>query len=338
MKRAREHDTCRRSIPLPLIRGATGIKRLRGGHHDAPASSSVTLERGRLGNTMVLALLLFSLLGILAAIAGAYALPARSMAARPVKRPPPRHTPTPTAVASSTATATPSPTFTASATTTATVLTNATPSVKATAASTTGNAGGNQRRTPGSTLPTRSTHNAAVQQTHRVQQKGEGTFPPLVLGILSGMAACVLLAVAGLVLLRKWLMPVRRKLPPSGAAPWQRVRDTGLNDNVHSSGYSRQTFPMTDAFLSVTSKNIPSRRAVSSTTTSYFVLKRQSNLPTRHLLRSTRLKAIDQDGMPVAARDSSAILPRQKSQLGATMSEPGREKNSEEMPSLHHPL
>src|SRR2546421_10571228 len=197
MKRAREHDTCRWSIRQPLRRGATGIKRLRGGHHYAPASCSVTLERGRLATTMVavlwLALLLFSLLGIQAAIAGAYALPARSMAARPVKRPPPRHTPTPTAVASATATATPSPTFTASATTTATVLTSATPSVKATAASTTGNTGGNQRRTPGSTVPTRSTHNAAVQQTHRVQQKGEGTFPPLVLGILSGMAAGVLL-------------------------------------------------------------------------------------------------------------------------------------------------
>jgi hypothetical protein len=44
------------------------------------------------------------------------------------------------------------------------------------------------------------------------------------------IAAVVLLVVIGLVL-RRWLMPARKaKLPPSGAAPWQRVRTTGLDD------------------------------------------------------------------------------------------------------------
>jgi hypothetical protein len=52
--------------------------------------------------------------------------------------------------------------------------------------------------------------------------KGGGCFFPVVIGTLSGIAAVVLLVAVGLVLLRKWLMPVRKvKVPPSGAAPWR---------------------------------------------------------------------------------------------------------------------
>src|SRR5712692_1229750 len=193
MKRAREHDThniCRDAIN----RVPTGIKRLRGRHHHAPASSSVMPERSRLGNAIVavlsLTFLLFSLAGVLAVITGAYALTpnrlsAPSLAAGPMKRPPPRQSPTPTTVPSSTATAMPSPTFIATPTTIATVPASATPPIKATAPSVTGKVGGSQRQTPVSTPLSSSTGIPAVQQ------KEQGAFLPLVMGI----AAVVLLVI-----------------------------------------------------------------------------------------------------------------------------------------------
>src|SRR5713226_8389363 len=271
MKRAREHDThniCRDAIN----RVPTGIKRLRGRHHHAPASSSVMPERSRLGNAIVavlsLALLLFSLAGVLAVITGAYALTpnqlsAPSLAAGPMKRPPPRQSPTPTTVPSSTATAMPSPTFIATPTTMATVPASATPPIKATAPSVAGKVGGSQR------LPV-STPLSSATGSPALQQKEQGAFLPLVMGI----AAVVLLVIIGLVL-RRWLMPVRKaKLPPSGAAPWQRVRTTGLDDSMNSSGYGRQKLPGTYAFLRTTKNIIPSRMKVSSTTR-HFVPKRR---------------------------------------------------------------
>ncbi len=113
------------------------------------------------------------------------------------------------------------------------------------------------------TPSTRST-SSAVQHPSRVQQKGEVGFSPLVRGILIGIAAVVLLAAVGLLLLLKWLMPVKWvKLPPSGAAPWQRVRPTSLHGNMNSSSDSTQQLPTTDAFIPPARNSMPS---LSSTT------------------------------------------------------------------------
>jgi hypothetical protein len=99
-----------------LSRGVPGIKRRCGRRHNAPAPSAALAERGRrghaLGAVLALALLLFAVPGMGAAITGASArtpqhLSARSWAARPTKTPPPRHAPTPTTVPSPTLTAPP---------------------------------------------------------------------------------------------------------------------------------------------------------------------------------------------------------------------------------------
>ena len=317
MKRAREHDTHNRPILQRFIKGAIGIKRLRGRHHHAPAPSSVIPERGRLRNAIVavlsLALLLFSLAGILAVITGAYALTpnqpsAPSLAAGPMKRPPPRQYPTPTTVPSPI----PSPTFIATPTTIATVPASATPPIKATAPSVTGKVGGSQRL-PVSTPLSSSTGSPALHQ------KEQGAFLPLVMGI----AAVVLLVIIGLVLWR-WLMPVRKmKLPPSGAAPWQRVRTTGLDDSMNSSGYGGQKLPGTYACLRTTKNIIPSRMKVSSTTR-HFVPKRPSTSPAQHFLKPTRLKAINKSDLPASARAS--ILTRQNSQPVTTIRERAKKR------------
>ncbi len=337
MKNAREY-IARRGVHAPAVsRGAPGIKRLQGGHPNAPAPSSVMPERGRSGNALVvllsLALLLFALLGLLAAITGAYALTpnqlsASSLAGRPTKTPPPRRSPTSTTVPSPTATATPSPapspTFFAIPTTRATVPASVAPPAKATTPSASGKPGGSQRPTPVSTPSTSSTSSPAVQQ------KEEDAFFPLV--ILSGIAAVALLVAVGLWLLQQWLMPVRKvKVPPSGAAPWQRVRPTSLPGNINSSVDRRQQLPTTDAFLPATRNSIPSRKGFSSPT-SQFGPNWQSMRPMRQFLGPTRVKAIHTSGMPAGAQGSSAILPRQNSQPMAPKSERGREKNAEEMP------
>jgi hypothetical protein len=324
MKNAIEHGT-RKGIMLQQVRReATGIKQLHGGQHSAPAPSAVMLEHGRRGHALVavlsLALLLYSSLGMLAAITGASArtpnqLSARAWAERPTKTPPPRRTPTPTTV--------PSPTLTAPPTTVATVPARATPPVKATTPP-----GGSQRRRPLSTLPTSTTSSPAVHQLSRVQQQGEGALFPLVLGILTGIAAVGLLVAVGRWLLRKWLLPVRKvKVPPSGAAPWQRVRPTSLQSSMDGAAYRRQHLPRTDAFIPDARITIPSRPS----TTSQGVPKWQARLSTRHLLRPTRLKAIPTSGTPAAVKSSSAILPGQNSQPMAPMRERESAKNAEEM-------
>lgn len=343
MKNAREHSARKGFMLRQFPRGAPGIERLRGRPPNAPAPSSVMPERGRPGNALgavlSLALLLFALLGLLAAITGTYALTpnqlsASSLAGRPTKTPPPRRSPTPTTVPSPTATATPSPspspTFIATPTTRATVPASVAPPAKATTPSASGKPGGSQRPTPVSTPSTSSPSSSAVQHPSRVQQKEGDAFLPLV--ILSGIAAVALLVAVGLWLLWQWLMPVRKvKVPPSGAAPWQRVRTTSLPGNINSSVDRRQQLPTTDAFLPATRNSIPSRKGFSSPT-SHFWLNWQSMRPTRQFLGPTRVKAIHTSGMPAAAQGSSAILPRQNSQPMAPMSERGREKNAEEMP------
>src|SRR5260370_4044398 len=235
MKKAENRATRKGFMLGQCRRGATGIKRLRGRQDKAPAPSAVMLEDGRrghaLGAVLSLALLLFSSVGLLAAITGASAftpnqLSARSWAARPTKTPPPRRSPTPTTVPSPTASATPapapSPTFTATPTTRATVPASAAPPVKATTPSATGQPGGSPGPTPVSTPSTPSTASPAVHHLSRVQHKRGGAFVSLVIGILTGSGAVGLLVASGRWLLRKWLLPASKvQAPPSGAAPWQ---------------------------------------------------------------------------------------------------------------------
>ncbi len=326
MKKAENRATRKGFMLGQCRRGATGIKRLRGRQHKAPAPSAVMLEHGRrghaLGAVLSLALLLFSSLGLLAAITGASAftpnqLSARSWAARPTKTPPPRRSPTPTTVPSPTASATPapapSPTFTATPTTRATVPASAAPPVKATTPSATGQPGGSPGPTPVSTPSTPSTGSPAVHHLSRVQHKGGGAFVPLVIGILTGSAAVGLLVASGRWLLRKWLLPVRKvKVPPSGAAPWQRVRTTSLPDSMNSPGDRRQPFPTTDAFLPATRTSLPSR---------------SGGLVSHELLWAKMAGNV----ADAAGKSSSAILPRQNSQPIAPMRERESAKNAEEM-------
>ena len=262
MKNALEHKT-RQGFMLQQLRGrAAGIKRRRGRHPNAPAPSTALAEHGRachaLRAVLALALLLFSLSGLLTVITGAYArtpnqLSASAWAGRPTKTPPPRRSPTPTPVPSPTA---PSPTFTATPTTRATVPASTAPPVKATTPSASGKPGGSTRPAPVSTPATGS---PAVQHPSRVQQKGGSAFLSLAIGILGGIAAVALLVAGGLWLLRQWLLPVRKvKVAPSGAAPWQRVRTTSLPGSMNSPGDRKQPFPTSDAFLPATRYSMPS--------------------------------------------------------------------------------
>jgi hypothetical protein len=332
MKNAREPERRMGFTLRQWRRRAPGIKRRCGRQHNAPAPSAAIPERCRLvhalGAELALALLLFAVLGMGAAITGAAARTPQqlsvSSAARPTKTPPPRHSPTPTTVPSPTPAPAPSPTLTAPPTTIATVQARATPPVKATPPSVGRQAGGSQRR-PHSTLPT---SNPAVQQPSRVQQQGEGAFSPLVLGILSGIAAVALLVAVGRWLLRKWLLPVMKvKVPPSGATPWERVRPTSLQKSQDSAGYNRQQLPTTDAFIPAARITVPSRPS----TASKGMPKWQARPSTRHLLRPTRLKAIHTSGTPAAVKSSSSIPPRQNGQPMAPMRERESAKDAEEM-------
>jgi hypothetical protein len=323
MKKAENRATRKGFMLQQCRRGAPGMKRLRGRQHNAPAPSAVMLEHGRrghaLGAVLALALLLFASLGLLAAITGASArtpnqLSAHSWAERPTKTPPPRRSPTPTTVPSPTAPATPapalSPTSTATPTTKATVPASAAPPVKATTPAATGKPGGRPRPTP---VSTPSTGSPAVHHPSRVQHKGGGAFVPLVLGTLSGIVAVALLVAGGRWLLRQWLLPVRKvKGPPSGAAPWQRVRTTSLPGSMNSPGDRRQPFPTPDAFLPATRNSLPS----------------QSGGLVSHELLWAKMAGHVADA---AGKSSSAILPRQNSRPMAPMRERESAKSSEEM-------
>jgi hypothetical protein len=239
MKNAVKRDTRKGFIFQQCMRVASRIRHPRGRHHMAPAPFPVMPEhvwsvRAMLA-VLLLALLLFSLPGITGVITSTYALTPNqlsvsSLATRPTKTPPPRHSPTPRTV--------PSPT--APATTMATVPAGAVPPAKATTQPTVRQPGASQMHRSVATPSTRST-SSAVQHPFRVQQKGEVGFSPLVRGILIGIATVVLLVAVGLLLLLKWLMPVKWvKLPPSSANSWQRVRPTSLHGNMNSSSDSTQ--------------------------------------------------------------------------------------------------
>ena len=332
MKSVREHDSCKMSIFQQLVRSATKIK--RPWRSSPGTSSSVMSGHGRPGRAIAgvisLALLLFSLAGIPGVITGAYALSpdwlsVRSLAETPAKGQPPRHTPTPTPVPSSTATATlsptltpspaPSPTFTAVPTKIATAPAGATPTVKVTVPSISGQAGRSQRQTPVSTSPTDSTGSPAAQRN------GESPSPFLIMGILSGIAAIVLLVAIGPVLLRRRLMPARNvKLPPGGAAPWQRVRDSANSTDNNST----QNLPVTGTLLPTTGNSTPITKGNSSTTSHLVPKRRSALLPVRHSLKPTKLKAINRSSLPARARDSN--LTRQNGLPMRTIRERAKER------------
>jgi|GEM_PF-2509993 len=263
MKNAVKRDTRKGFIFQQCMRVASRIRHPRGRHHKAPAPLPVMPEHVWSGRAIVavllLALLLFSLLGITGVITSTSALTPNqlsvsSLATRPTKTPPPRHSPTPRTV--------PSPT--APATTMATVPAGAVPPAKATTQPTVRQPGGSQLHRSVARPSTRST-SSAVHHPSRVQQKGEGGFSPLVRGILIGIATVVLLVAVGLLLLLKWLMPVKWvKVPPSSAAPWQRVRPTSLHGDMNSSSDSTQQLPTTDAYIPPAINSMPFQRGFSS--------------------------------------------------------------------------
>jgi hypothetical protein len=297
-----------------------------------------------------LLLLLFSCLGAIEGIANAQAnaphlLSAPISAVKPTRTPPGWHTPTPT-------TPTPSPTLAVTLTRIPTVPANTTPTVQGA----TPQATQTQRRilmpTPISTQPTPST-TSTIRPTSSSQQEGTTPISLVIIGTLSVIGGIMLLLAIGLLLLRKYLMPSAKvRLPPSGAPPWQRMRINSLEDRVSSSDHSwqrRQTLdgssptsndcvPTTDGYLPITRNAIPSRRAFSSTTSSFALKKRQLKLPTAHLLRPTRLKKMLNNGIVAEPRQNAFNLSRQNSQPGAVLREPGEERDLEEVPSLDDPF
>ena len=151
---------------------------------------------------------------------------------------------------------------------------------------------------------------------------------PLVIGILIGIAAVVLLVAGGLWVLRQWLMPVRKvKVPPSGAAPWQRVRPTSLPGSMNSPGDRRQPFPTTDAFLPATRNSLPSRRG-GLVSHELLWAKLAGNEADAAVLETNQVGSHPYERH---AR-SRAILPRHNSQPMAPMRERESEKNAEEVP------
>jgi hypothetical protein len=143
-------------------------------------------------------------------------------------------------------------------------------------------------------------------------------------GILSGFAAVGLLVAVGRWLLRKWLLPVRKvKLPPSGATPWERVRPTSPQKNQDGAGYWRQPLPTTDAFIPITSINLPSL----SSTTGQDAPQWQARLSTRHLFEANAIESHPY-GRHASSTQEQQCNP---SQLVAPMRERERAKNAEEM-------
>ena len=161
------------------------------------------------------------------------------------------------------------------ATVIATAPASAPPPVKATTPSPTRKPRVSQRQIP---VSTSSTGSPAVQPPSHIQQRREAAFLPLlVMGILSAIATFALLMAVGMVLLRKWLLPVRKvKLPPSGAAPWQRVPPTSLPGSINSSGSSIEPFSTTDASLPAARNSIPSRKGFPFPTSNGLPLEAQT--------------------------------------------------------------
>jgi hypothetical protein len=286
--------------------------------------------------TLSLALLLFSFIGAIEGIANTQAmtpnlLPASKSAAKPTRTPPGLRSPTPTAPA-------PSPTFIATPTTIPTVSASATSPVKATMPSAAQKQKGSQMPSRISAHPTPST-TSTVQHASHPQQKSELPLLPITIGILSGIGGVMLLVLIGLLFLRKYLMPSAKvRLPPSSVVPWQRVRTNSLDGNMNDFSYNLHSLPTPGGFPPITRNVIPSRWGFSSITSKSAPIKTQSVLPERRLLKPTRLKAINNNGILVDPKSDALIPPGQNSQSGAVLEEPWKERNSEELPSLDDPF
>lgn len=217
MTRAQEQKRPSRLFLLLLRRGATGIRRLRRGHPSAPASASVRRERGRLVNRLIvvplLALLLFSLIGLLAVMTSAYAftspqLSASSLSVEPWKKHPNPPTPSPTLTVSpsSTASATPapvpSPTFAPTPRPGATIPAYTTPSINPTVLSVSEVGGGGPGPNPGALSQTSFTG------TQTLPQQGAHAAPPRILPFTC-IAMGILLVMVGA---RLWIgsIPARK--------------------------------------------------------------------------------------------------------------------------------
>lgn len=287
-----------------------------------------------------LALLLFSLIGVIEGITNARAIAPNLLsigksAAKPTKTPPARYSPTPTAPASPTSTVSPSPT----PTTTSVVLPGVTPAISATTLAASQGSSGSQIPTPKSSLSTPS-NTSATQLRSQNQQDSEPPLFSVVMGTLGGIAGLLLLFAVGLLLLRRYLRPVTgAKLPSRNSFHWQRVRSGSPQDNMNSSGYSEPAPPTPSgrSFLSSTRNVIPSRRAFTSTISNFTRKRKQSMLPTGHSLKPTRLKALNSS--TVAGPEISSSIPIiQNNQLIATTGEPWKNRDSDEMLSTDDPF
>jgi hypothetical protein len=341
----------RKQFSLQQILGRVSKSwRLQGLRRQSPLLSPVMAERESLANQTIhlashardarpaisraiiaacsLALLLFSFIGALKGIANTQAmtpnlLSASKSTAKPTRTPPGWYSPTPTAPAAS-------PTFIATPTTI--------PTVKATAPSAAQKQRGSQMPPPISTHPTPSI-TSTVQHTSQLPQNSELPLFNVIIGTLSGIGGVMLLLVIGLLLLRKYSMPSAKvRQPPSGAVPWQRVRTNSLHGYMHGSRYNVHSLPTPGGFLPTARNVIPSRRGFSSITSKSAPIKTQLVLPKRRLLKPTRLKAINNNGILADPKNDALILPWQNTQPGAVLDEPWKERNLEDLPSLDDPL
>jgi len=283
-----------------------------------------------------LALLLFSFIGVIEGITNARAiapnLPSTgNSVAKPTKTPPGKYSPTPTAPAS--------PTFTATPTTISIGLPGVTPAISATTLTASQGSSGSQIPTPKSSLSTPS-NTSDTQLRSQNQQDSEPPLFSVVMGTLGGIAGLLLLFAVGLLLLRRYSMPVTRaKLASSNSFHWQRVRTDSLHDNMNNSSYSEPAppTPRGRSFLSSTRNVIPSRRTFTSTISNFTQKRKQSFLPTGHSLKPTRLKALNSSTL--AGPESNSSIPIiQNNQLKTTTGEPWKNRDSDEMPSLDDPF
>ena len=258
-----------RQAPLPF---AVMPEHGRPGEQTIPFTAHSRDAKPTISRAMVaafsLALLLFSCIGATGGITNTQAttadlLSASISTAKPTRTPPGRHSPTPTAPASPTAANTPPPaptsTFAASPTTIPAMSANATPPLKVTIPPANQKQRGSPVPTPISTWPTPGT----AQHTSYDQQKSEFPLFPVIIGTLSGIGGVTLLLAIGLLLLRKYLLPPAEvRLPPSGAAPWQRVRLDSLDDGdrLSVSDENTQTLPALDGRAPTSADMVPAAR------------------------------------------------------------------------------
>jgi hypothetical protein len=359
MKNPGTESGTRKKLSLQqILEGVSKTWRLQGPTHQAPLPSPVMAEHESLpiraidlashagdarpaisraiAATFSLALLVFSFIGAIEGIANTQAmtpnlLSASKSAAKPTRTPPGLRSPTPTAPA-------PSPTFIATPTRIPTVSASATSPVKATMPSAAQKQTGSQMPRPISSHPTPST-TSTVQHTSHLKQNNELPLFPIIIGSLSGIAGAMLLLVIALLLLGKYSrLSAKVRLPPSGAVPWQRLRSNSPDGNMYGSSYNLHSLPAPGGFPPITRNVIPSRRGFSSVTSKSAPIKTQLVLPERPLLKPTRLKAINNNGILVDPKSDALIPSGQNSQPGAVLEEPGKERNSEVLPSLDDPF